>query len=58
VKAGQARLQVSIHVKVVGLLTGPKGARFSPHALTDMTWFDNVLECGRNAGLDQGGMNG
>jgi hypothetical protein len=59
-EAGQARLQMSRHVKVVGLFAGPMGARSSPHALTDMTWFDNVLECGRNAGkagLIQGGAN-
>ena len=34
--------------------------RASLHTLADMTWSDNALECGRNAGdvgLDQGGAN-
>ena len=46
---------------VVRLSLVQQGARSSPHALTDSTWVDNVLECGRNAGtagLIQGGENG
>jgi hypothetical protein len=36
-EAGQARMQMSIHVKVVGLVAGPMGARPNPHALQEMT---------------------
>jgi len=36
-EAGQARMQMSIHVKVVGLVAGPKGARSNLHALQDIT---------------------
>jgi hypothetical protein len=36
-EAGQARLQMSRHVKVVGLVAGPKRARSNLHALQDIT---------------------
>jgi hypothetical protein len=37
IEAGEARMQTSIHVKVVGLVAGPKGARSNLHALQDVT---------------------
>ena len=59
-KAGQARMQESIHVKVVGLAAGPQGARSSLPAFLDISFLDNCSECGRNAelaGLRKGGTN-
>jgi hypothetical protein len=50
VEAGQARMQMSIHVKVVGLLLVLARARSNPHALTGMTWVNNLQGCGRNTG--------
>ena len=47
----QARMQVSIHVKVVGLLLVQRGARSNPHALWDTISRHNTPECGGNAGV-------
>ena len=47
----QARIQMIIHVKAVGVVAGPKGVNlFRLHALSDMTLFINLLEWGRIAG--------
>jgi hypothetical protein len=57
---GQARMQMSMQFKVVGLVAGPKGARSSLCALSDITQANTVLEYGRNArmgGLVWGGTN-
>ena len=43
-------MQVSIHVKVVGLALVLAGARSNLCALADMTWVNNLLEYRRNAG--------
>ena len=50
VEAGQARLQMSRHVKVVGLSLVLARVRSNPHALADRTWVTNLMGCGRNAG--------
>jgi len=42
-------MQMSIQFKVVGLVAGPKGARSSLCALSDITQANTVLEDGRNA---------
>ena len=53
-EAGQARMPVSmrmsIHVKVVGLSLVLARVHSNPHALADVTWVNNLLGCGRNAG--------
>jgi hypothetical protein len=50
----QARMQVSIHVKVVGLLLVQRGHVPTRMRLLDSTSSHNTLEFGRNAGVPDG----
>jgi hypothetical protein len=50
----QARLQVSRHVKVVGLLLVQRGHVPTQMRLSDNTSSHHTLECGRNAGVPDG----
>ena len=50
----QARLQVSRHVKVVGLLLVQRGHVPTQMRLSDNTSSHNTLEFGRNAGVPDG----
>jgi hypothetical protein len=50
----QARLQVSRHVKVVGLLLVQRGHVPTRMRLSDSTSSHNTLEFGRNAGVPDG----
>jgi hypothetical protein len=50
----QARMQLSIHVKVMGLLLDPRGHVPAQMRLSDSTSSHSALEFGRNAGVPDG----